>query len=196
MDPLLTQKMFRIAQGGHKTSSHLSKEMDQFVVRYRFDIYPDIVTPFIEHSRPYPVPRIIDYEPTTSFSGIVIYMKGVFPVHGEEKSEELRPCLFPKIFDQQMQLIVESGMVPPDVLKNRGMAAYTDTLDEKPFINRIGYAPLRIIGTGIFGKHYTDVIIPMEASRKILYSEKNRSLLTEGKILIICNSSRTALESD
>jgi hypothetical protein len=196
MDPLLTQKLFDMAGHGRKTASHLSKEMDRFIVRYRFDLYPHIINPFVQHTQPYPVPKIIDYEPTTPFSGIVIYMQGVFPVHGEEKSEELRPCFFPKIFDQEMRLILESGMVSPEVFENRGMVAYTDTVDEKPFIDRIGYAPLRIIGTGIFGKYYTDIIIPIEAARKILYSEKNRRLLTEGKILIICNRARIELKPD
>lgn len=192
-DPLLSQELYKVAKKGRKVSSHLSKQMDRFIVRYEFDLYPDIITPFIGHSQPYPVPRIIDYVPTTAFSGIVIYMQGVFPVHGEEKNEELNPCLFPKIFDRNMMLILEAGMIPPETLKTRGIAAYTDTVDETPFVERIGYAPLRIMGTGIFGKQYTDIIIPVEDAHRILYSQENRSLLTEGKILIICNRAETEL---
>ena len=44
-----------------------------------------------------------------------------------------------------------------------------------------------MMAKGIFGENYTDVIIPVDSARKILYSNQNIELLKDGKIIIICN---------
>ena len=175
------------AQHAKLTASHLTPDLSQFVVTYTLDLFPEVIRLFIQHTYPYPTPRILTYEPTTAFSGIVIFMKGLYPVHGEQNSTSLNPALFPKIFDTNMRLVLEKDMMDPSVLKNWGVVAYTDSLNEKLFTDRIGFTPLRIKAAGIFGKQYTDIIIPLEAARKILYSPQNRKLLTEGKILVICD---------
>lgn len=168
------------------TFSHISPDLKHYSITYTYTFYPDIVDVFIFHNRPYNPPRVLSYEPTADFSGIVIYMKGEFPVHGEQKTEKLTPCLFPKIFDENMKLIYEKGMVDPEMLRTWGMVVYTDDLEERPHEERIGLSPLRILGRRIFGEYYTDIIIEAEAAEKILYNPHNRRLLAEGRVMVIC----------
>lgn len=168
------------------TFSHISPNLKNYSITYTYQFYPDIIDMFILHTRPYNPPRALSYVPTADFTGIVIYIKGEFPVHGERQKTELTPCLFPKIFDENMRLIYEKGMVEPERLRDWGMIAYTNNLDERPYEERVGMAPLRILGRGIFGKYYTDIIIEPEAAEKILYNPENRRLLAEGRVLIIC----------
>ncbi len=185
--PELVRAINNLTYKNTKTFSHISNDLQRFSVTYSYRFYPDIIDIFTFHQRPYNPPRVLSYVPTTAFTGIVIYMMDNFPVHGEQGTKtELQPCLFPKIYDEQMNLIYEKGMVDPDILREWGMVAYTDTLDISRFIERVGDSPLRILGRGIFGKNHSDIIIDTETARKILFHPENRKLLTEGKVLVIC----------
>lgn len=186
-NPELVRAINNLTYKNTKTFSHISSDLQNFSVTYTYQFYPDIIDIFIFHKRPYNPPRVLSYVPTTAFSGIVIYMKDSFPVHGERKKTTLVPCLFPKIYDSEMNLIYEKGMVEPKTLREWGMVAYTDSLDLRQFEDRIGSSPLRFVGRGIFGKNYSDIIIDTETANKILFNPENRKLLTEGKVLIICD---------
>lgn len=186
--PELVRAINNLTYRNTKTFSHISTDLRQFSVTYTYRFYPDIIDIFIFHKRPYNPPRVLSYVPTAPFTGIVIYMKDSFPIHGERGvSGTLQPCLFPRIYDEKMDLIYDKGMVEPDVLRNWGMAAYTDTLDIDLYQERIGSSPLRILGRGIFGKNRSDIIIDTETAEKILFHPENRKLLTEGKVLVICD---------
>lgn len=185
--PELVRAINNLTYKNTKTFSHISSNLQRFSVSYTYRFYPDIIDIFTFHNRPYNPPRVLSYVPTAAFTGIIIYMKDIFPVHGERGLETgLRPCLFPKIYDEDMNLIYEKGMVDPDVLRKWGMVAYTDSLDLREFRDRVGASPLRVLGRGIFGKNYSDIIIDTQTAQKILFHPENRKLLTEGKVLIIC----------
>lgn len=186
-EPGLIERINRLSRDYARTFSRISPDLTSFSLTYTYKLYPDIVSMFIKHENPYRPPRVLEYVPTAEFTGIVIYAKGSLPVHGERKSETLKPCLFPAIFDEEMQGIYEKGMVAPETLQRWGMAAYTDVLDEAPHTERIGRSPLRILAQGIFGTNYTDLIIPVEAANRILFNPHNRRLLEEGRVLIVCD---------
>ncbi len=185
--PELVRAINNLTYKNTKTFSHISSNLEHFSVTYTYQFYPDIIDIFIFHKRPYYPPRVLSYVPTTAYTGIVIYMKDTFPVHGERKETTLVPCLFPRIYDQEMNLIYDKGMVEPDTLRTWGMVKYTDTLNLDAFQDRIGLSPLKCVGRGIFGKNYSDIIIDTETAEKILFHPNNRQLLTEGKVLIICD---------
>ena len=186
-EPELIEGINRLSRSYTRTFSRISPDLTSFSLTYTYRLFPDIISLFIKHETPYRPPRVLEYVPTSEFTGIVIYAKGNLPVHGERKNEILRPCLFPTLFDEEMKEIYEKGMVSPETLERRGMAAYTDTLDESPYYERIGESPLRILTRGIFGTNYTDLIIPAEAANRILYEPGNRRLLEEGRVLIVCD---------
>ena len=185
-NPLLTRTLEELAHKGVREYSHLSKDMTSFKLKYRYNLYPDIISLFVEHTYNYKPARFLHYEPTNDFWGLVIYARGEYPVHGEDDETAVVPSLFPRIYDENMNLILEKGMLPPKVLYTRGVAAYTEELNERRYLERIGYTPLRTIATGVFGINRTDIIIPNNAARKLLTSDHNRSMLQEGRILIIC----------
>jgi hypothetical protein len=118
----------------------------------------------------------------------VIYAKGELPLHGTSEMVELRPCLYPEIYDSNMRLVLERLMVNPEAIERWGVAAYTDEVDESPFFERVGPSPLRIMADGAFGSMPTDIKIAADHADRILASENNRRLLTEGRILIIIES--------
>ena len=176
-----------VSEQGQKVFSSYSADLNQVHLRYSFPFYGDqgLVVPFVTHTRPYPLRRLLTFEPSRTFTGVVIYAKGEYPAHGKTIEQRLTPSFFPKIYDQDMNLVLSAEMCEPEYLKRWGLVAYTDTLDEGPYLERIKTLPLRIVARGIFGRNATDVIIATDAAAKLLSREGNRQLLREGRILII-----------
>lgn len=172
---------------GSKKFAYLSERMDRVHVRYQFPFYGQggLASPFILHRQPFPIEDSLHFEPTRTFTGLVIYAKGEYPAHGKSGLERIQPCFFPKLYDQDMNLVLSAEMVDPERLRSWGMAAYTSALDEKTFFSRVGYLPLKTMARGVFGKNSGDILLPNETVRKLLVNEANRKLLQEGRILII-----------
>ncbi len=168
-----------------KISSSLSRSLKSVRNIYKYNIYSDLMPILIHHKNPAPVPQVLDYEPTAAFSGIVIYAADNLPLYGEAETGSLRPAIFPKIFDENMNLTASPAMSEPDFLSKWGCAGYSDTTDLSKFESRIGIYPIYVTAEAVFGNNRTDIIISEEAARKILYNKANRRLIREGRILII-----------
>lgn len=179
--------LLNVSQEGEYEFSYISGNMDILNARYNYKIYGNkgFAKFFIEHERPYPIERFLGFEPSRDFSGLVVYAKGEYPAVGKSGKRKLNPALFPKIYDENMKLIIEREMCYPDSLKKWGIAAYTNSEDESPFLRRIGAFPLRVMARAVYGENNTDVVISLDAGRKLLVREKNIDLLRQGRILII-----------
>lgn len=191
-DPDLVQELGNLFRRGRKEYTRRTEDLRTIEVRYSFQLFPDIAGIFFSHTRPFPVHRVIHWVPTRRYSGIVIYAKGELPLHGTNRSVRLEPCLYPEIYDDEMRLVLERLMVHPEAIERWGIAAYTDQLDETPWIERIGLSPLRVLASGVFGSIPTDIKIPADEADRILAEEHNRRLLTQGRILIIIDSESLA----
>lgn len=172
---------------------HLTTTLDGVTAVYEFDLYPDVLQIFADHSTPFDPPLELDFVPTIEYSGMVIYAKGEFPVHGEDPAhkspESFRPSLMPKLFDTEMELVAEVGMMDPEYLAEWGTFGYTDTTDYLKHKDRIGVTPLFTMARAVFGDNRTDLLIPVDAAQKILATPANRELIRQGRILIICDIS-------
>ncbi len=186
-DPATMSAVMGILTPGDKQYSVLSRNLKSLVVRYQIPLFPDLGSIFVHQTQANPPLPPLGFVPTTRFSGIVIYAKGELPVHGESRSARLAPCLFPRIWDENMDLVASAKTVDPSVLREGGVAAYSDSTSLGAFTARIGSVPFQTVATGIFGKYDTDVIISNEAARELLASPDNINLITEGKILIIAD---------
>lgn len=174
-------------QVNNKTYTHLSTDLREVVVRYDFPFFGEsgIILPLLTHTSSFPMERYLGYVPVRDFQGLVIYARGSYPSYGKEGEEKVKPALFFRIFDEELNLVLEREMCDPRSLKKWGMAAYSYSLDETPFLPRIGPNPLRTMARGVFGKNGTDIIIPNKTARQLLAEESNHRLLREGRILII-----------
>jgi len=187
VEPELLNDLKKLAHSLQKISSTLSKDLKSCRVEYLLPLYPDLISLFIKHERPYSPPTLLEWEPTNRFSGIVIYMKDLLPVHGKREEARISPALFPEIYDTDMNLLVEKNAMDPEMLRRWGSFAYTTDFNETPYTERIGQVPLRILGVGLFGKYNTDIVISRENARKIMATRHNRDLLAQGRVLVICD---------
>ena len=171
---------------GKSTAPILSQELQTAII-YHQNSLQELANLFVKHNAPYTPPFFPLGTASKVYTGILIDARGQLPVHGEYSNEQLNPCLFPKIWNKNMNLIYEKNIVDPIQAKKQGIVLYTDTLDESKYRDRVGTAPLRIIARGVFGDNRTDPIISDEDAERILAKRENIELLRQGKIVIVCD---------
>ncbi|MCL2762185.1 MAG: polymerase [Treponema sp.] len=179
----------------------LSPDLVNLLGFYTLDI-AKISAALIRHNQPTEIPRTLSPVSAPAYTGIVIIAAETLPIHGMRSTALLRPCLFPKIWDTEMNLIFERNMLNPRARLPNGqagtMARYfpIQTIFAggpsglSPEITAVvGDRPLRIFARGVFGIQPTDPVIGREDALTIISSEANRSLLREGRVAIILDDS-------
>ncbi|GHV42293.1 hypothetical protein AGMMS49546_20400 [Spirochaetia bacterium] len=151
---------------------------------------------FIRHSRPATIRRVLSPVPAVSHTGIIIIAPDELPVHGMNHSALALPCLFPKIWDTDMNLIYERNTLEVQNPQRSPMVRYapeegifrpTPSGLSPEITALVGDKPLKIMARGVFGIRPTDLIIDSADALGIISSEENRRLLREGKVVIILN---------
>ena len=175
-----------IMGAGQEKSPVLSQDLRNLILFHRIAT-KDIARFFVKHE----VSRLPTQPPVSRigkvYTGILIDARGKLPIHGEYVDDVLNPCIFPKVWDTNMMVLYEKNMVEPSRLMKNNIVVYSDTLDESSYANIIGVEPLRIIARGIFGQNRTDPIISVQDSAKLLSRKENLKLLSEGRVVILCN---------
>ncbi|MDR1390123.1 MAG: polymerase [Treponema sp.] len=133
--------------------------------------------------------------PTQEYSGIIIIADEAVPVHGRGARAMVRPCLFPKIWNSDMELVFERGNTANPEWGMVRYASRESVSDRSPsgisgeLRERVGDYPLRIMAQGVFGTMPTDPVIHRDDALLILSSESNRRLLREGRVVIVVEKS-------
>jgi hypothetical protein len=146
---------------------------------------------FIRHSSPAEIRRILNPAPEASYTGIIIIAVDELPIHGMKSSALALPCLFPKIWDTDMNLIYERNNLAPDrspmvrYTAEEGIFRSTPSGLSPEIEALVGSRPLRIIARGIFGIRPTDPVIDAADALTIISSEENRRLLREGRVVFV-----------
>lgn len=171
-------------EAGRKTRSSLSRDLGRLKSSYEWRL-ADLAALYIKHSVPVDMPLPAGYTPSRAYTGILVFVQGEFDVHGEQRRSAIRPCLFPKLFDASMRVIVDRNLLLPEALREWGVVAYATSLDAPVVEARAGDAPLRILAAQIFGSRRGDVVLSAEDALKILGTPENRELARQGRIVFI-----------
>jgi hypothetical protein len=185
-----------IARSANLLAPALSPDMKNITTSVSISI-SKISAALLHHSRPSPVSRILNPVSTTQYTGIIIIALDELPVHGMKSAAMPIPCLFPKIWDSEMNLIYERNMLDP---KSENITMVRYSAAQNIFQNNpsglsaelqkvVGDKPLRIFACGVFGIKPTDLIIERSDALLIISSEENRRLLTQGKVVFILDES-------
>lgn len=178
LDP---EELIALAKEARQIGSSFSRDMKELVASFEFPL-DAIGALYVRHNQASPAPAALEWTPSRPHTGIVIVAQGVFPVHGEGVSDHLQPCLFPRVFDSGMRLLLDREAVDPDVLRARGEVGYASTV---AYDERVGDDPLLVMASQIFGTDRTDLVIPREDALAILDLPANRELLREGRVTIV-----------
>jgi len=149
---------------------------------------------FLRHRRASEPPMPFIPIPTANYTGIIIIADSALPIQGRMSPALLAPCVFPRIWDTEMNLIYERNMFDPGIGRERLMVNYaaaesifrpTPSGLEGELAALLGPNPLRIIASGGFGVNPTDPIIDRQDALRILSSSNNVRLLNEGRVLFV-----------
>ena len=172
----------------------LSQDFSSLSANYSLDI-TGISSALIRHQRAAETPRTLSPVPAPVYTGIIIIASESLPVHGLRNTELIRPCLFPKIWDTEMNLIFERNMLNPGTGKMAGYFPLRSIFASGPSgLSReitavVGDRPLRIFARGVFGTCPTDPIISREDALQIISTAENSRLLSEGRVVFILDDS-------
>jgi hypothetical protein len=149
-----------LARTAHKDTLVLSPDFKKATAGYGLSLFTDtgIASPLYP-AQDQPISRRLGFVPT--------------------------PALFPRIFDEEMNVVLDKSMCRPAALKKWGMVGYADSVDESAILLRCGTQPLTVVARAVFGANRTDLVISSRAAQQILALPRNIELLKEGKILIV-----------
>jgi hypothetical protein len=166
----------------------LSADLSAISANYTLSLYAVSELLTTQNRQKPPVPLIAGA--SKAYTGIVIIADESLPIHGRNARALVKPCLFPKIWDSDMNLVYERNMTEVEA----GMVSYVSresvtrsspsALDDA-LAQRVGYNPLRIMARGVYGIVPTDPVIDRDDSLIILSSEENRLLLREGRVALV-----------
>ncbi|MCL2804946.1 MAG: polymerase [Treponema sp.] len=191
---LSTDDAENIAQGANSIAPALSSDLRKISASHTISL-ANISSALLRHSRPTPVIRTLNPVSTARYTGIIIIANEKLPIHGMRSTTLPVPCLFPKIWDSDMNIIYEKSMLET---RNAVMANYFSPVNIfhsspsglSPELQQItGERPLRIFAQGVFGIKPTDFIIDRGDALLIISSEDNRRLLSQGKVVFIMDES-------
>jgi len=184
------------SQMAFSVAPSLSSDMKSITASHYIPL-ANLSSALLYHNRPSPVSRTLSSVSAPQYTGIIIIAAESLPVHSMRSTAFPVPCLFPKIWDSEMNLIYDRGMfdyravsapmVRYSSLPNIFMNNPSGLSDELKAI--VGERPLRIFALGVFGVVPTDLIIDRNDALLIISSEENRRLLTQGKVAFILDES-------
>jgi hypothetical protein len=181
------------ARNTRSSPSALSTDLSAITERVAVNLI-GIAAELIRHSRPRTINPPLIPVPVRDYTGIVIIADESLPIHGRYSSALAVPCLFPKIWDSEMNLLYGRDVIDPQLGKENALVRYVSresitrtapSAMDDDLTARVGENPLRIMARGIFGALPTDPVIDREDGLLILSSENNRRLLREGRIAIV-----------
>ncbi|MDR3123419.1 MAG: polymerase [Treponema sp.] len=186
-----------IAQGARRVPPALSADLSSLTASYTIDLTL-LSAALVRHSRPVEPARPLRPLPTAAYTGIIILAAEALPIQGRNAAALAQPCLFPKVWDADMNLIYERNMMDTDIARRSAMIRYVSSSSvfrptpsglSPELAALVGNNPLRIIARGVYGIRPTDPIIDREDALLILSSEENLRLLREGRVAIMLDKS-------
>lgn len=139
----------------------------------------------VKHRFPYKNPKPIETVASRAYTGIIIDARGNLAVQGEFIKDKAEPCFFPKIWDEDMNLIYERNMAEPEKVDEMNLVHYDWRNEESYYQDRIGVDPMRIKAQKVYGEIRTDPVISRADALKILSVPENLELLRQGKVVIL-----------
>jgi len=188
-DPSLFARVNDLLLDAPRDQLFLSPDFSALVAHYTLPLFgpQGIVSPLFP-TRENPLRRRLGYVPTRRFTGLLVYAKGMLPEMGTTRMSAAHPAVFPRLWDEEMSLVLDRSMCHPAALSRWGMVGYAQSLDDDVVALRAGALPLRLAARGVFGEKATDLILPMQGVRQLLTLPENIALLQEGRIVVVYDS--------
>lgn len=194
-DDITLEQLTKIIDEGKKSPGIFTDGTLTLKTTHTINLH-EISALMIKHHFPYENAKPIDTVASRVYTGIIIDARGELDVHGEFMTDEVYPCFFPQIWDENMNLIYERNMGNPQSEFKNGMLHYDWRDDESAYHDRIGSDPLHIKARKVYGHLRTDPVISRADALKILSMPENVKLLQEGKVVVLLDKENLSYAID
>ena len=190
-DPGLFARVNDISMDIRPSELYLTPDLTVLVARYTIPFFgaQGVAVPLFPAVAA-PVRRWLGDVTTRKYTGLLIFALGMLPEVGTSRMLAARPALFPRILDEQLNLVLDKAMCSPQALARWGEVGYSQAMDDPALILRVGAFPLRLAARGVFGSASTDIVISVDGARQLLALPENIALLREGRVVIVYESLR------
>jgi hypothetical protein len=181
------------AAAAQTADARATPDLNSVVVEFVVDLRAQLLPALLNHERPLPLEPLLKWIPTTEYTGIVIYAADPLLVHGTDRMEYVQPALFPGLYYMNetgdgILRLMEAEHVSAESVRKWGPVLYSPDVADAEFSERAGARPLRIVAYRAFGRYPTDVVISNGDAMQILANENNRSLIAEGRVVLVLDS--------
>ncbi len=144
----------------------------------------------VKHHVPFSLEKPIDRISSREYTGIIIDARGLLQVQGEHTRSQVEPCIFPKIWNEEMTLVYERNMVDPKIAVSSGIVDYLKGQGTSKKTERAGKDPLWIDAKKVYGINRCDPVISYDDYLRITSVPKNLELLKQGKVVILLDDNQ------
>ncbi len=186
----LVFRLERAAGSATPIDASATRDLSAARVTFSVDLHRGLARQFVFHSRAASIESRLGWIAHTDYTGILIHAAGELPLFGTNTTARLEPALFPAVHylrgpENLLYRLATAEHMDPDLLGSKGAAAYTNDPQATGHADRVGTRPLRILAAGTFGTAATDIVITEQDALQIMASAHNRSLLRDGKLVIV-----------
>ncbi len=181
---LTLEELTRIIDTSHQTPAFFASGTSRLLTQHSINLL-DIGAVLVHHKTPYSLQRPIETVASKEYTGIIIDARGALPVQGEFTESSTYPCLFPKIWNEKMELLYERNMVDSKKAKEQGIVHYSSSINMEDYRNVIGKTPLWITAKKVYGINRCDPVISYEDYLKITSIKSNLNILKDANIVIL-----------
>ncbi|MBO4403910.1 MAG: OmpA family protein, partial [Treponema sp.] len=185
LDGTLTlEELTRIIDSSRQTPAYFANGTSNLLTEHSIYLR-QIGALLVKHHVPYSQKQPVESVASMAYTGIIIDARGSLPVHGEFIESEVSPCLFPRVWNDRMELVYERNMVDPETAKNNGVAYYTSSIFPDEYEDRVGKNPLWITARKVYGVNRTDPVLSYDDYLKIVSVKENLNLFKQAKVVIL-----------
>ncbi len=186
---LTLDALTRVIDSSKKTPPYFISASNTLQTTDTLDLH-QVGSLLVKHRSTYVQEKPIQRIASKAYTGIVIDARGTLPIHGEHTNSKVYPCLFPKVWNENMDLVYEKNMVVPDTAKSSGIVDYLPGQGSSKKTARAGNDPLWITAKKVYGVNRCDPVISQEDFLRIATVPENLELLRQGKVVILLDSSQ------
>lgn len=178
------EELTRIIDESKQTPAYFENGTNNLVTQHTIQIQ-NIGSSLVKHKKAYTQRTPIESVASKAYTGIIIDARGMLSVHGEFVEDKAYPCIFPRIWSENMDLIYERNMVEPEIVKEKGSVLYSSSQFIEDYEDRVGKKPLWITAKKVYGINRTDAVISKYDYLQITSVKENLDLLRKGKVVIL-----------
>lgn len=150
---------------------------------YAISLFGPYLEDFIPHSN-----YVGSFENQDSLNGNTSELQSSIPVTGfviDARGIGFNPAIFPRIVDQQGNVILDAGRVNRAQVMEEGYVRYAYSPREVLETRELGLNPLRIVAERAEGRNRSNLVLNYEDANRITSSALNLRLLSECRVIII-----------